>query len=284
VCHDLDETTTYAAVKTLEHVASSCVSRLLTSTVPRGVWCVVCGVLSFPLVRAQATLEARRAYVQWLESPDAASRWRVYIGEQPWALGPARCGVWRPMGEPVEHRTATLTGAVSPELGSVATKFLTFGAMQAGDCVDFLKQVHKVLGEHTKAVVGRDGAKNVRRWVVIMDDTPLHRKKQVVEYLEAADLDYHMIPAHSPQLNPVESVFAAVAQRVKCNWKAHPVAFRKPGTGTDTDTGTASGMPAWEPIDPAEWSLARAMMTALEEASTKDLVARYEQFFETEAV
>jgi transposase len=51
--------------------------------------------------------------------------------------------------------------------------------------------------------------------VLIMDNHPVHRSKRVVEFLEAWNILYIYLPPYSPELNPIEEVFAKAKHQIR---------------------------------------------------------------------
>ena len=53
--------------------------------------------------------------------------------------------------------------------------------------------------------------------VVIMDNASIHKVEEVVELLTGVGVLIRFLPAYSPDLNPIEEVFAEVKQYLQAN-------------------------------------------------------------------
>jgi DDE superfamily endonuclease len=203
-------------------------------------------------------LQARVAFARAHEHWDA-ERWsRVLFSDEKCFYGAGFCGrVWvrRPPGE---------LEALDPE-NCVAKKahpikinvWGCFSAAGQGYVHVFKDNLNKelylsILREHLKQVAARDfpggGGHAITAWSFLQDNAPMHKAKVVSEWLHTSGIDVLHFPPYSPDLNPIENLWAIVQRDVS-----------KEQTDTEDELGDAV-LRAWNAVSKQTFiSLAHSM-------------------------
>ena len=130
-------------------------------------------------------------------------------------------------GQPPQDRTLVLRGKRYSAIGVLSTEglkdvYITDDSVDGDTFVHFLR--HTLL----PILMPFDGQNP--NSVVIMDNASIHHIDEVIELLTAVGALVKFLPAYSPDLNPIEEVFAQVKQFIQAStspiyMSASPVAL-----------------------------------------------------------
>ncbi len=93
------------------------------------------------------------------------------------------------------------TGAVS--LNEMKVVFNEYPKVDADTMVDFLKKLEK--------------SSKASRIHIILDNARAHKNRKVEEYLESSRIEFHYLPAYSPNLNSIERLWKILRERTTYN-------------------------------------------------------------------
>ena len=153
----------------------------------------------------RASVQAeRRAFRRWVGGVDP--RRLVFLDESGANLAMGRSHAWLPRGEVlVEARpmnwgdNLTMVGAIRAD--TWLTLATSWGAMNRAR---FIQWVQRHLVRHL-----RPGD------VVVLDNLPAHKARQVRELIEAAGAQLRFLPPYSHDFNPIESAWALIKKRIR---------------------------------------------------------------------
>ena len=127
----------------------------------------------------------------------------MFLDETGFLLQPLNRRTWAPRGEtPMQYASArhdrlSAIGAVtlSPKRQRINTYWHFYdGNVVASDVVAFLRQLHRQIG---------------RRLIVVLDRFNVHRKAvRLLKEQGARWLEFELLPAYAPELNPVEAMWS----------------------------------------------------------------------------
>jgi transposase len=155
------------------------------------------------LDRATVQIE-RRAFRRWVARVDP--RRLVFLDESGANLAMGRSHAWLPRGEVlVEARpmnwgdNLTMVGAMRAD--TWLTLATSWGAMNRAR---FICWVRRHLVRHLR-----------RGDIVVMDNLPAHKARQVRELIEHAGAMLRFLPPYSHDFNPIEAAWALIKKRIR---------------------------------------------------------------------
>ena len=198
--------------------------------------------------------------------------WMAYMDEQPWGLGRPHSTRGRaPKGEVAVApkadakaglpRTATFIGCVSPMFGALAAEYVHTTTVKAPHILAVVRRA--VARMHELTDHERSQGREVKPWMLLMDNCRTHHASEILEYLTSNNVGYKFNAPFSPMFNPIESVFSNMAISMKCNW------HREVTVLLDEDGKT------WKKVDPS-WAQGRALIQAFKVAAAPRRVRQYE--------
>jgi transposase len=141
----------------------------------------------------------------------------VFIDESGLSERPTRVRTWAPIGQtPVIqfHFNWKHVSAIAGLTRSNALFRLYDGALQSAQIVEFLK----ALRSHLK-----------RKLLIVWDGAAQHKSRLVRDYLDSTGgaLQMALLPSYSPDLNPVEYLWAWLKRHALANYCPHSLAELK---------------------------------------------------------
>jgi len=153
----------------------------------------------------RATVQTeRRAFRRWVQRIDP--RRLVFLDESGANLAMGRSHAWLPRGEVLVEARPMNWGDNLTMVGAIrADKWLTlathWGAMNRER---FVQWVRRHLVRHLR-----------RGDVVVMDNLPAHKARQVRELIESAGATLRFLPPYSHDFNPIEPGWALIKKRIR---------------------------------------------------------------------
>ena len=117
-------------------------------------------------------------------------------------------------GQPPQDRTLVLRGKRYSAIGILSVEGVQ-DVYLTEDSVDGEKFTHFLQHSLLPIITPFDGWNH--NSVVIMDNASIHKVEEVVELLTGVGVLIRFLPAYSPDLNPIEEVFAEVKQYLQAN-------------------------------------------------------------------
>ncbi len=131
---------------------------------------------------------------------------RLYLDETGTCMNMAPLYGRSPQGERVYDKRPTSSGtrinvaAVLSKKGVVA-QYEYSDSLNSKVFIDYLEN-------HVLPIMNE-------RHVLIMDNHPVHKAKEVMNYLEEKNVKHLFLPAYSPELNPIEETFSKIKHFIK---------------------------------------------------------------------